>query len=182
MTVNLTNILAISGSLRQSSTNGAALRAAAAAGTRGGVVVTIDASIRALPHFDPDLEGRPSDAVLRFRAACERADGLLLAVPEYAFGIPGAFKNALDWTVGTSALYRKPVTVLSVAPPGRGGRVREALAQVLTAIGADAVFRSVPVADADRDARGEIRNPMVVAELRTIVSELAMRSSPATAA
>ena len=107
---------------------------------------------------------------------------MLLAVPEYAFGIPGAFKNALDWTVGTSALYRKPVTVLSVAPPGRGGRVREALAHVLTAIGADAVFRSVPVTDADRDAGGEVCNPKVVAELRTIVSELAMRASAATAA
>ena len=182
VTVNLTHILAISGSLRQSSTNSAALRAAAEAGARAGIVVAIDASIRTLPHFDPDLEDAPPDMVLRFREACERADGVLLAVPEYAFGIPGAFKNALDWTVGTSALYRKPVTVLSVASPSRGARVREALARVLTAIGADAVFRSVPVADGDRDARGEIRNSMVVAELGTIVSELAMRSSAATAA
>jgi NAD(P)H-dependent FMN reductase len=77
---------------------------------------------------------------------------VLLAVPEYAFGIPGAFKNALDWTVG------------------------------ITAIDADAVFRSVPVTDADRDAGGEVCNPKVVAELRTIVSELAMRASAATAA
>lgn len=180
--MNPTNILAISGSLRQSSTNSAALRAAAAAAAQGGIVVTIDASIRTLPQFDPDLESAPPDTVLRFREACERADGVLLAVPEYAFGIPGAFKNALDWPVGTSALYRKPVTVLSVAPPSRGTRVREALAHVLTAIGADAIFRSVPVADADRDARGEIRNPTVVAELRTIASELAARSNAATAA
>ena len=182
MTVNPTNILAISGSLRQSSTNGAALRAAAAAGARAGIVVAIDDSIRALPHFDPDLESEPPHTVLRFRAACERADGVLLAVPEYAFGIPGAFKNALDWTVGTSALHRKPVTVLSVAPAGRGARVREALAHVLTAIGADAVFRSVPVWDADRDAGGEVCNPKVVAELRAIVTELACRSSVANAA
>ena len=140
MTVNPTNILAISGSLRQSSTNSAALRAAAAAAAQGGIVVTIDASIRTLPQFDPDLESAPPDTVLRFREACKLADGVLLAVPEYAFGIPGAFKNALDWTVGTSALYRKPVTVLSVAPPSRGTRVREALAHVLTAIGADAIF------------------------------------------
>ena len=49
--------------------------------------------------------------------------GVLLAVPEYAFGIPGAFKNALDWTVGSGSLYRKPVTVVDVAPPGRGADV-----------------------------------------------------------
>ena len=52
---------------------------------------------------------------------------MLLAVPEYAFGIPGSFKNALDWTVGGGSLYRKPVAVLSVAPPGRGEQVRQAL-------------------------------------------------------
>jgi len=182
VTVNPTNILAISGSLRQSSTNSAALRAAAEAAAKEGIVVTLGVSVRTLPHFDPDLESAPPDTVLRFREACKRADGVLLAVPEYAFGIPGAFKNAFDWTVGTSALYRKPVTVLSVAPPSRGTRVREALAHVLTAIGANAIFCSVPVADADRDACGEVRNATVVAELRTIASELAARSNAATAA
>ena len=62
-----------------------------------------------------------------FRATCVQAEAVLFAVPEYAFGIPGAFKNALDWTVGSGALYRKPVAVLSVAPSGRGTQVRRAL-------------------------------------------------------
>ena len=65
--------------------------------------------------------------MLRFREACEAAAGVLLAVPEYAFGIPGAFKNALDWTVGSASLYLKPITVLKVSPPGRGASVRSAL-------------------------------------------------------
>ena len=112
-------ILAISGSLKRSSINSAVLRAAALAAARDGVVVDIDDAVRQLPHFDPDLEGTPPDVVLRFRARCESAAGLLFAVPEYAFGIPGSFKNALDWTVGSGALYRKPVALLDVAPPGR---------------------------------------------------------------
>ena len=120
-------ILAISGSLRRASVNSAALRAAASAAARDGVAVTITDVVRELPHFDPDLEGTPPDPVLRFRAACEAATGVLLAVPEYAFGIPGAFKNALDWTVGSTCLNRKPVTVLNVAPLGRGEAVRSAL-------------------------------------------------------
>ena len=169
-------ILAISGSLKRGSVNSAALQAAAAAAAWDGIVVSIDDSVRALPHFDPDLEAEPPRSVLRFRAACEDAAGVLLAVPEYAFGIPGAFKNALDWTVGAGSLYRKPVTVLSVAPQGRGARVRDALAAVLTALDADVAFHSVPVASADRDERGEIARATVVDELLSVVTELAARA------
>jgi chromate reductase, NAD(P)H dehydrogenase (quinone) len=182
VTANVPEILAIAGSLRRDSTNAAALRAAAGAARRDGIAVSIDSTLRALPHFDPDMDSEPPDAVIRFRAACERADGVLLAVPEYAFGIPGSFKNALDWTVGASSLNRKPVTVLSVAPPGRGKHVREALAHVLTAIDADPTFRSVPVAVTDLGPDGEIVNSSVVAHLRAIVCELASRSTRAAVA
>src|SRR5512146_831386 len=113
-------ILAISGSLRRNSLNSAALRAVARSAAGSGIALAIDDSTRALPHFSPDLEADPPDAVQRFREACEGADAVLLAVPEYAFGIPGAFKNALDWTVGSGSIYRKPVALLSVAPRGRG--------------------------------------------------------------
>jgi hypothetical protein len=64
-------ILAISGSLRRSSVNSAVLRAAASA--RDGTLVAGDDFVRRLPHFDPDLEAEPPEAVLRFRAACEGA-------------------------------------------------------------------------------------------------------------
>src|SRR5438034_6528742 len=77
-------IVAISGSLRRSSINSAVLRAAAAAAARDGTRVGIDHSVRELPHFDLDLEIDPPEAVLRFRAACEEAAGVLLAVPEYS--------------------------------------------------------------------------------------------------
>src|SRR5512140_2229629 len=103
-------ILAISGSLKSSSTNSAVLRAAAVAAARRGGLVVIDHSARDLPHFDPDLEADPPEVVSRFRAACEAAAGVLLSVPDYAFGIPGSFKNALDWTVGSGSLYGKQTT------------------------------------------------------------------------
>lgn len=158
-------ILAISGSLRRASVNSAALRAAASAAARDVVAVTITDVVRELPHFDPDLEATPPDPVLRFRAACEAATGVLLAVPEYAFGIPGAFKNALDWTVGSTCLNRKPVTVLNVAPLGRGEAVRSALRLVMKALDADVVFRSVPVRAGDRDPSGEVVTPEIVERL-----------------
>ena len=175
-------ILALSGSLNRSSINGAVLRAAASEAARDGILVTVDDSVRKLPHFDPDMEKAPPDAVVRFRVACESAGGVLLAVPEYAFGIPGAFKNALDWTVGSGSLYRKPVAVLSVAPPGRGVHVREALRLVLKALDADDAHHWVPVSRSDFRADGEVRDPRILDELAAVVRELALRASAAPAA
>jgi NAD(P)H-dependent FMN reductase len=129
--------------------------------------------------FDPDLEIEPPEPVLRFRAACEEAAGVLLAVPEYTFGLPGSFKNALDWTVRSGSLYRKPITVLNVAPPGRGAHAGEALDLVLRAHGADVARYSMPVARSDRNAAGEVDHPMIIGELRAVVAELAKRSSAA---
>jgi chromate reductase, NAD(P)H dehydrogenase (quinone) len=182
MTISTVEILAIPGSLRRDSVNHAALRAAAAAGAVDGVTVTIDSLARTLPLFDPDLEVAPPSTVVRFRAAIERAAGILMAVPEYAHGIPGAFKNALDWTVGAGSLARKPVTVLSVAAPHRGAQVRVALQNVLTAIDADQVFRAVPVTASDLDGSGSIASEPVIASLRQVVAELAARASEAIAA
>jgi NAD(P)H-dependent FMN reductase len=176
------DILAIAGSLSPSSVNAAALRAAAAVAGRDGIVVAVDETIGTLPHFTPDLELEPSRAVQRFRAACAAAPAVLLSVPEYAFGIPGACKNALDWTVGAGSLSGKPVTLLSVAPAGRGMHVRGALDLVLRALDARVEHRAVPIGPRDRDPDGEIRDPRLVAELRAVVAELAGRSRRAPAA
>ena len=100
---------------------------------------------------------------------------MLLAVPEYAFGIPGSFKNALDWTVGSGSLDRKPVTLLKVAPLGRGERAQDALALVMQALGAETVRASVAIAAADRDEHGEVSEPAIVEALRAVVVELAGR-------
>ncbi len=167
-------ILALSGSLRRDSLNSAALRAAAQAAARSGIAVVVDDSVGSLPHFSPDLEAYPPDAVERLRAACLGAEAVLLAVPEYAFGIPGAFKNALDWTVGSGALYRKPVAVLSVAPSGRGGHVRRALELVLRALDCDVSWHHVPIHRSLLDD-GEIREERVVRELAQVVEALNAR-------
>jgi NAD(P)H-dependent FMN reductase len=50
-----------------------------------------------LPLFNPDLECAPHPAVAQFRSAT--ADALLMASPEYAHGISGVMKDALDWLV-----------------------------------------------------------------------------------
>ena len=169
------SLLAISGSLRRRSTSSATLRAAAAAAPTG-VQVDVYGGLRDLPHFDPDLEAEPPAAVISFHEALGESAGVLLCVPEYAHGIPGAFKNALDWTVGRGSLYRKPVTVIKTSRPGRGAHARAALDRVLRVLDADVTFVNVPVA-APRDGLDELTDPEAAARLRAVVSELADRAS-----
>ena len=170
-------ILAISGSLRRDSLNSAALRAAAHAAARTGLAVDLDDSPRRLPHFNPDLESRPPAAVQRFRTISEHAEAILLAVPEYAFGIPGTLKNALDWTVGSGAIYRKPVAVLSVAGRGRGEHVCGALELVFAALDCDVSWHHVPIHPSLLD-QGEIRDEPMIRELVRVVEVLAARTPP----
>jgi NAD(P)H-dependent FMN reductase len=169
-------ILAVSGSLRRASINSAVLRAAVRAAARDGIRVALAGGVRELPPFDPDLEAAPPESVFRFRTVCAEAGGVLLAVPEYTFGIPGWFKNALDWVVGSGSLYRKPVTVLKISPPERGAHLRETLDLALRAHGADVVHRAVPVSARELDARGEVADERILDQLRSIVADLVRRA------
>jgi NAD(P)H-dependent FMN reductase len=168
-------LLAISGSLRRRSTSSAALRTAAAAAPPG-VQVDVYGGLRELPHFDPDLEAEPPTTVISFHEALDNSAGVLLCVPEYAHGIPGSFKNALDWTVGRGSLSRKPVTVIKTSAPGRGAYARAALERVLFALDADVTFAAVPVA-APRDGLDELNDSEAATQLRAVVAELADRAA-----
>ena len=110
-------LLAISGSLRAASANTGLLRAAARLAPPG-VTITLTDAVGALPHFNADLEAELPPAARAFRAEVEAADGLVLSVPEYAHGVPGSFKNALDWLVGGPEFLNKPVAFLNASARG----------------------------------------------------------------
>src|SRR3954467_11449981 len=95
-------LVAISGSLKQSSANSALVRALAEQAPER---VEIWDELGDLPHFTPDDDGGAPVASLR--AAVTRADGVVIATPEYAGGMPGTLKNALDWLVGAAGLHHK---------------------------------------------------------------------------
>jgi len=106
--------LAISGSLRRQSSNTELLRAASAVAPAG---VTIDLydGLAALPHFNPDIEPEGVHAVMELKRRLSAADGLLISTPEYARGVPGSLKNALDWLVSGAEFVAKPVAILSAS-------------------------------------------------------------------
>src|SRR5262245_43115686 len=123
--------LALSGSLRARSSNSELLRALA---LRPGP----EPETRAYPgparlphpHHDLDREGaEPPAAVADLRREVDRADALWISSPEYAHGVPGSLKNALDWLVSSPALLYKPVALLNASP--RATIAHAALAETL---------------------------------------------------
>ena len=75
--------------------------------------------LTALPHFDPDLDGgEPPAEVEGLREAIARADAVLISTPEYALGVPGTLKNAMDWMVSSMRLSKKPVALVTAATAG----------------------------------------------------------------
>lgn len=107
-------ILGISGSLRAKSSNRAVLEVASGL-TPAGVVLQVDEGIGTLPLFNPDLTDTVPHPVSEFRRRLASADAVLIASPEYAHGITGAMKNALDWVVGSGEFSGKPVAVINTS-------------------------------------------------------------------
>jgi chromate reductase, NAD(P)H dehydrogenase (quinone) len=114
----VTRLLAISGSLRAVSTNTTLLQAAIALAPRSTAIELYD-GLGALPHFNPDLDVEPRPApVAALRRKIESAGGLLISSPEYARGVPGSLKNALDWLVSSEDFAGKPVALLHASERG----------------------------------------------------------------
>ena len=111
-------LLAISGSLRRASTNTAALEALARLAPEG-VKVLVYGDLAKLPPFNPDddVEDRPKpEPVETLRALVGASDAIVIAAPEYAHGVPGVLKNALDWLVASETFAGKPVALINTSP------------------------------------------------------------------
>ncbi|MFK7914246.1 MAG: NADPH-dependent FMN reductase [Pseudomonadales bacterium] len=107
-------VLGVSGSLRAGSTNHTLLQAAGALAPAN---ITFELSDwpGQLPLFSPDQQDADIPALKSWAAQVKAADALVLSVPEYAGGYPGALKNALDWLVNTDAFVAKPFALLKAS-------------------------------------------------------------------
>jgi chromate reductase len=171
-------VLGIAGSLRERSYNRALLRAAAELAPPG--VVFEEHDVRGLPFYDGDLEaaGDP-EPVTELKNAIRRADGLVIATPEYNRGIPGGLKNAIDWASRpalASPLAGKPVAIMG-ASTGRSGTAR-AQQQLRDALGFPrAVVLEepevlVPEAYLHFDERGELVDQEARERIAELMAEL----------
>ncbi len=171
----MVRILGISGSLRAGSYNSALLRAAREL-VAGEVQLEI-ASLHGIPLYDADLEQREGLplAVVELKAKVIASDGVILATPEYNHGIPGVFKNGIDWLSRPPAdipqVFRgRPFAIIGASPGGFGTILsQDAWLAVLRTLGVRfwsggrlMVSRAAQVFDAE----GEITDPAIREQLR----------------
>jgi chromate reductase, NAD(P)H dehydrogenase (quinone) len=159
-------ILAISGSLRAASINSALLRAAARLAPSD-VSVTVFHDVGELPLFNPDNDADPPANVVRFRSQVASADALMIASPEYAHGVTGTIKNALDWLVSFEPFAHKPVAILNASP--RASHADAALREVLRTMAAVIVERAsitIPLLGANLDEEDMVTTPSVATSIR----------------
>ncbi|HEX5864277.1 MAG TPA: NADPH-dependent FMN reductase [Casimicrobiaceae bacterium] len=169
------SILAISGSLRAHSSNTEALRACAILAPPT-VRVRIFDGLAALPYFNPDLDTEGAilpASVQKFRGEIGVADALLISSPEYAHGVPGALKNALDWLVSAPEMVFKPIGLLNLSP--RSTHAHASLVEILGTMSTSLISEASPqlsLARSMASAEGIAANPEIADRLRSALASL----------
>lgn len=162
----MTRILAISGSLRAGSSNGALLRALALVAPAG-MELTFRAPLDSLPFFNPDVEeAGPPASVRRWRGEIRDHAALVICSPEYAHGVPGVLKNALDWLVGAVEMTDKPIAVIQTSLPSTIAHL--SLLETLRVMGG----RVIPEASVPVSLRGRKLDERGIASDATLASAL----------
>ena len=169
-------IVAVSGSLRAASSSTALVRAVLASAPSGMEAVLYD-GLADLPHFSPERDGDAAPAAVReLRALIGSAGGVLICTPEYAYGIPGSLKNALDWLVTSGELWRKPAAALSASPSALGGeKAHASLCLTLSALEAEIVQAAslqISFVSTKLNAEKEVSDPATRAALAVSLAAL----------
>ena len=176
-------LLTISGSLRLASSNTTVLHALQAIAPAS-VIVSLYDGLGNLPNFNPALDGEtdmPPPPVDQLRTQIGQADGLLISSPEYAHGVPGVLKNALDWLVSSLEFPGKSVALINISP--RSTYVQASLAETLAtmsaALIADPAF-TIALPRDRRDVAGMLADADIVQALHAALDALVDAITPRT--
>ena len=168
-------VLAISGSLRTASSNSALVQALTTLAAEM-AQVSVYVGLGDLPPFNPDHDGDDAPLpVLEFRAALLACDAVVISSPEYAHGVPGVLKNALDWIVGSGELIDKPVALINGSL--QATHAHASLKETLTVMSARVVPQAsitVSLAGGRRDAGGIIADSELSAALQSAMAALTL--------
>jgi NAD(P)H-dependent FMN reductase len=168
-------LLAISGSLRRASTNTAALEALARLAPEG-VKALVWRDLGLLPPFNPDddvEDGRKPESVETLRALIGVSDALIIATPEYAHGVPGALKNALDWLVASETFAGKPTALINTSP--RAFHAQASLREILSTMAARLVpeaFAAISLTGKAATAEDIVADPVCARRLKDSLEAL----------
>ncbi len=174
-----TRILAISGSLRQVSSNTALLQAAIDL-SPANVEIRLYGGLGNLPHFNPDLEPTEPPSVTDLRNQLRWSDGLIISSPEYAHGIPGVLKNALDWLVSGEEFVGKPIALFNASP--RAIHAQASLIEIVTTMAGRIVPEAsitVSLLGRNLDAAGIVADLEISKELQSAIAAFTIAISQA---
>lgn len=161
--------LTVSGSLRAASVNAEVLKALDNISEEDVTLVPY-LGLASLPPFNPDHENDEPATVLEWRRELQRAHGVIISSPEYAHGVPGVLKNALDWVVGTGEFMNKPVLLISASPSSQF--VGPQLAETLTVMMGRVHSVTLSVVGKKRDELSMRMDPVVGTELSDALTAL----------
>jgi chromate reductase, NAD(P)H dehydrogenase (quinone) len=167
-------ILAISGSLRQVSSNTALLQAAIALSPEN-IEIKLYGGLGDLPHFNPDLEPTEPLSVRELRSQVKWSDGLLISSPEYAHGIPGVLKNGLDWLVSGEEFVGKPIALFNASP--RAIHAQASLIEIATTMAGRIVPEAsitVSLLGKNLDAAGIAADIEIASQLQAAIAAFAI--------
>lgn len=165
--IHHSRILALSGSLRKASYNTALIESLILLAPKQ-IEIIYRAGLIELPLFNPDMENPEPSTVTELRNELGQADGLIIASPEYAHGISGVLKNALDWLVNGEEFVYMPVLLFNTSP--RAIHAQAALREVvktMSGIVDDKASISVPLLGSNLDKSGIIQHKEISAALKT---------------
>jgi chromate reductase, NAD(P)H dehydrogenase (quinone) len=123
-----------------------------------------------LPHFNPDLESTTIPAVVDLNTQINWADGLLISTPEYAHGVPGVLKNALDWLVSSEDFVGKPIALWNTSP--RATHAQADLIEILTTMAGRVISEAsiaIPLMGKKLDVTGIIADQEMAGELKKAI-------------
>jgi chromate reductase, NAD(P)H dehydrogenase (quinone) len=167
-------ILAISGSTRTHSSNHHLLRAIAGL-TADDFDCVFWNGLSGIPAFNPDEDkdgDTPPASVLAFRQLLRESDGVLICTPEYAHGVPGALKNAIDWTVSSADFSGKPTVLITASTDGKYGHAALlATLKVIEAKNIEQLQLLLPFIRTKISADGRITDEKTLTEVRVLMDE-----------
>jgi NAD(P)H-dependent FMN reductase len=166
-------IVALSGSTRKFST-GTNLIHAIAELFPTQLQIEIFEGLTTLPHFNPDEDTDHESApgqVKNFRQLLRNADGILICTPEYAHGVVGTLKNAIDWTVSSCEFSHKPTVLITASTDGQ--IAHKALLETLKVIEAKDIEEYqllIQFAKTKISRDNKITDEKTLAEIKTLIS------------
>jgi chromate reductase len=178
------HILALCGSLRTGGFNKKLLDIAVAEARALGAEVDVvePKSLGQLPLFDEDVEAKGLPPLVKeLKDRLGRANGLLVASPEYNSSIPGGLKNLIDWVSRPPGrLFQDKWAAVMGATPGVFGtaRMQPHLRQVLAQVGMHVLPtqvhmpRAMEAFNTDGSLKDEARRKEVTALVTALVARL----------